>query len=184
MYGPGHMTKMATTPIYGKKPSKIFYRTNSPMIMKLGMEHYILKLYKVYINDDRELTLTYFTTMSHLAKLVFCTYSRPRYQVSVYRTIGPLVVYVISFLCNLQFPRHHSYFRKDFQLLLQQLTKVEYRLLFQQFIKHSNNHEKKSVSWFVNWNKEKTKRLFCFLIGVELQVYLFCNILLTCSISV
>ena len=45
--GPGHMTKMAAMPI-----SKIFYRTNCPVIMKLGMEHYVLKLYKVYINDD------------------------------------------------------------------------------------------------------------------------------------
>ena len=35
------------------KSLKIFsYRTNSPMIMKLGMEHYVLKLYTVYINDD------------------------------------------------------------------------------------------------------------------------------------
>ena len=62
--------------------------------MKLGMEHNVLKLYKVYINDDPpppELSLTYFTTMSNSAKL-FCTYSRPRYQVSVYRTIGPLVI--------------------------------------------------------------------------------------------
>ena len=25
--GPGHMTKMATTPIYGKSPLKIFFRT-------------------------------------------------------------------------------------------------------------------------------------------------------------
>ena len=41
------------------------------MVMKLGMEHYVLKLHKVYINDDPELTLTYFTTMSNLAKLVF-----------------------------------------------------------------------------------------------------------------
>ena len=44
------------------------------MIMKLGMEHYVLKLYKVYINDDPELTLAYFETMLNL----FCTYSRPR----------------------------------------------------------------------------------------------------------
>ena len=58
------------------------------MIMKLGSEHYELKLYTVY---DPELTLTYFTTMSNLAKTGFCTYCRPRYQVSVYRTIGPLV---------------------------------------------------------------------------------------------
>ena len=41
------------------------------MIMKLGMEHYVLKHYKVYINNDPGLTLTYFTTMSNLAELVF-----------------------------------------------------------------------------------------------------------------
>ena len=42
------------------------------MIMKLGMEHYELKLYTAYINGDPELTLTYFRTdMSNLAKHVF-----------------------------------------------------------------------------------------------------------------
>ena len=41
------------------------------MIMKHGMEHYEHKLYTVYINDDPELTVTYFKTMSNLAKLVF-----------------------------------------------------------------------------------------------------------------
>ena len=41
------------------------------MIMKLGMENYVLKLYNVYINDDPGLSLTYFTTMSNSAKLVF-----------------------------------------------------------------------------------------------------------------
>ena len=41
------------------------------MIMKLGMENYVLKLYKVYINDDPELTVTNFKTMPNLAKLVF-----------------------------------------------------------------------------------------------------------------
>ena len=35
------------------------------------MEQYVLKLYKVYINDDSELTLTNFKTMTNLAKLVF-----------------------------------------------------------------------------------------------------------------
>ena len=59
------MTKMAAMPIYGK-PVKIFYRTNSPMIMNLSMQHYVLKLYKVYINDDPELTLAHFQTMSNL----------------------------------------------------------------------------------------------------------------------
>ena len=56
--GQGHMTKMTAMPIYGKS-----YRTNSPLILKPGMEHCVLKLYKVYINDDPELTLTYLTTM-------------------------------------------------------------------------------------------------------------------------
>ena len=41
------------------------------MIMKLGMEHYELKLYTVYISDDPELTMTDFTAMSNLEKLVF-----------------------------------------------------------------------------------------------------------------
>ena len=63
------------------------------MFMKLCMEQYALKLYKVDINDEPELTLTHFKTMSNLVKLVFFfrTNSRPIYQVSVYRTIGPLV---------------------------------------------------------------------------------------------
>ena len=38
LLGPGHMTKMAATPIYGKKPSKIFFsRTGGPIFTKLGM---------------------------------------------------------------------------------------------------------------------------------------------------
>ena len=68
--GQGHMTKMVATSIYGKNHQKSS-PTNSPMIMKLGMEHYVLKLFKVYINDDPELTLTYFATLSNLVKLVF-----------------------------------------------------------------------------------------------------------------
>ena len=36
--GPGHMTKMAAMPIYGKNPSKIFFsRTSGPISMKLGL---------------------------------------------------------------------------------------------------------------------------------------------------
>ena len=50
------------------------------MIMQLGMEHYVLKLYKVYINDDPELTLTYFRMMSNLAKLTFAQISGERLQ--------------------------------------------------------------------------------------------------------
>ena len=41
------------------------------MILILGMYHLGLKLYKVYINDDPGLTLTYFTAGSNS---VICTF--------------------------------------------------------------------------------------------------------------
>ena len=66
--GPGQLTKMADTPINSKHLQK---SSSSPMTMKLGMEHYALKLYELNINDAPVLTLTYFTAMSNLAKLVF-----------------------------------------------------------------------------------------------------------------
>ena len=38
LWGPGHMTKMAAMPIYGKNPSKIFFSgTAGPISTKLGM---------------------------------------------------------------------------------------------------------------------------------------------------
>ena len=48
------------------------------MILKLGMKHQGEELYKVYINHDLGMTLTYFIY--------------PSSQVSIYRTIGPLVI--------------------------------------------------------------------------------------------
>ena len=45
----------------------------SPLNLKLGNEHYVVKLLKAYINDDHELTLTYFMIMSN-CKTSFCTY--------------------------------------------------------------------------------------------------------------
>ena len=62
---PGHMTKMAAMPIYGKNPSKIFFSgTTGPISTKHGMKHYWLKHYNVYINHDPMMTLTYFTARS------------------------------------------------------------------------------------------------------------------------
>ena len=62
---PGHMTKMAAMPIYGKNPSKIFFsRTSGQISTKLGMKHWCLKHYNVYINHDPVMTLTYFTARS------------------------------------------------------------------------------------------------------------------------
>ena len=55
--GTGHMTNMAAMLIYGKHFQKKFsYRTKCRMIMKLCMEQYVLMLYNVLINGDRELT--------------------------------------------------------------------------------------------------------------------------------
>ena len=59
------------------------------MIFKICMEHQELNVYKVYINDEPGLTLTYFTARSSLVKIAYCAYTN--IQVSVYRTIGPLV---------------------------------------------------------------------------------------------
>ena len=62
---PGHVTKMAAIPIYGKNPSKIFFSgTGGPISKKLGIRHGWLKYYNVYINHDPLETLTYLTTRS------------------------------------------------------------------------------------------------------------------------
>ena len=41
------------------------------MILKLGLQHHGLKLYKFYINNDPGLTLTYFTARSNLVAYTF-----------------------------------------------------------------------------------------------------------------
>ena len=63
--GQGHMTKMAAMAINRKKTLKIFFsRTRWPMILKLGVKHQAIELYKVYINHDHGMTLTFFTARS------------------------------------------------------------------------------------------------------------------------
>ena len=64
------------------------------MIMKLGMEHNNLKLYTFYINDDPELTFTYFTTMSMLEKLVLILIVGPDIRIAF---TGPLVLWFLFF---------------------------------------------------------------------------------------
>ena len=59
--GQGHMTKMAAMAI--KKTLKI-YRTRRPMIFKLGMKHQGMEVYKICINHDPGMTLTFFTARS------------------------------------------------------------------------------------------------------------------------
>ena len=61
---PGHMTKMATMPI-------IFSGTNGSMTLKLGIQHWGLRSYKICSNGDPELTLTYFMGRSTLIPNAF-----------------------------------------------------------------------------------------------------------------
>ena len=67
---PGHMTKMAAMPIYGKD-LLIFSGTKGLMTLKLGMQHRVLEYYQVCSNDDPELTLTYFIARSNLVPNAF-----------------------------------------------------------------------------------------------------------------
>ena len=60
----GRMTKMAATAINSKILKNLFLRTRRPMILKLGMKHLGMELYKVYINHDPGMTLTYLTARS------------------------------------------------------------------------------------------------------------------------
>ena len=70
--GPGHMTKMVTTPIYGKNPLKVlFSRTRRQMTLGLGMQHLGCGAYQVCSNDDPRLTLTYLTSRSNLLPNAF-----------------------------------------------------------------------------------------------------------------
>ena len=60
--GPGHMTKMAAIPIYGKTPQNLLRNQKADDLeSNLGMHHRVLEYYQVYSNHDPGLTLTYFT---------------------------------------------------------------------------------------------------------------------------
>ena len=49
---------------YQKPPKILFFRTRGPMILKLDMKDWGEEFYKVYINHDPGMTLTYFTARS------------------------------------------------------------------------------------------------------------------------
>ena len=70
--GPGHMTKMATMPIYGKNPLKIFSRTRRLMTLGLGMLlHLGCWAYQICLKNDPRLTLTYLASRSNLLNIAF-----------------------------------------------------------------------------------------------------------------
>ena len=67
-----HMTKMATTPIYGENHSKNFFsRTSGPISTKLDMQHRRLQPIIVCANDDPGMTLTCLTARLILKTLAF-----------------------------------------------------------------------------------------------------------------
>ena len=57
---------MATISLYGKNIYKASSLELGVYDLKLGMQHWGLKLYKAGINDDLRLTLTYYTACSKL----------------------------------------------------------------------------------------------------------------------
>ena len=64
---PGHMAKMASRLIYGKcLGKKSFFGTKKPMILKLGIQLWVLKYYQISSNEDTGLTLPIFMTWSNL----------------------------------------------------------------------------------------------------------------------
>ena len=66
------MTKMATSPIYDKTPSKIFFsRTRRPITFGLTVSHLRCGAYQVCSNDGPKLTMSYLTSRSNLLPNVF-----------------------------------------------------------------------------------------------------------------
>ena len=64
---PCHMAKMVSRLIYGKYlEKKFFFGTKKPMILKLGIQLFVLKYYQISSNEDTGLTLPIFMTWSNL----------------------------------------------------------------------------------------------------------------------
>ena len=62
--GQGHMTKMAAMAINSKNLKIFSSRTRRPMSLKLDMTQQAIELYKIYMNHDPGMTLTFFTARS------------------------------------------------------------------------------------------------------------------------
>ena len=58
--GQGHMTKMAVMAIKSKTLKNLLLQYS----LKLGMKHQAMELFKVYINHDPGMTLTFFMARS------------------------------------------------------------------------------------------------------------------------
>ena len=68
----GHMTDMATIPIYGKNSLNLFFSdTKRPLAVGLGMKYWGCEPYQVCTNDESSLTLIYFMATSNLIPNAF-----------------------------------------------------------------------------------------------------------------
>ena len=68
----GHMTNMATMPIYGKNSLNLFFSgTKRPLALGLGMWDWGCRPYQVSTNDESRLTLTYLMARSNLIPCAF-----------------------------------------------------------------------------------------------------------------
>ena len=68
----GHMTEIATMPIYGKNSLNIFFSgTKRPMALGFVMYHWGCGHYQICTNDESRLTLTYFMARTNLIPNAF-----------------------------------------------------------------------------------------------------------------
>ena len=65
------MTKMPATPFMVKHLEIVFFRTRYQLILKIGMKHCGLQLYKVCAKSDSVLPLTHCTASSELDSYAF-----------------------------------------------------------------------------------------------------------------
>ena len=75
-----------------------------PMILKLGILHWVLEHNQFCSNDYPGLTLTYFTVRSNLVPYAFF-YGKTVKQCSHVSDTGPMVFWFIGSLSNLQATR-------------------------------------------------------------------------------
>ena len=69
--GLGHMTKMATMPIYGKNLKNLLLQNQKSYDLETWHVALRTQALQVCINDDPGLTLTYFTARSNLETKAF-----------------------------------------------------------------------------------------------------------------
>ena len=68
----GHLTKMATMPIYGKTFKNLILWSQRLMTLKLGTQRLVLKYYQICPTDDLGLTLTYFYSKVKFGPFCLC----------------------------------------------------------------------------------------------------------------